>query len=244
MPSGQNIANNVLNKLGILELGGTPSASDSTAIVTELNAMWNSWGIDEGLIYSIQSITKALVTATASYTIGTGATWNTPVPSRIYKAFFTLGTSRNELEIVEAGKFYSHNDLGSTTSNLGTPEEVYPDYNIDPTTGFGKVYLWPIPVFNAGAPLLELETSVTFASWVLNTNYILPAGFQDAIEQALAWRMISYFGGIVAPQVIETISALGQKAELRIRTANAKNRLLQPEIAALEPLGQPAPAAR
>jgi hypothetical protein len=36
---------------------------------------------------------------------------------------------------------------------------------------------------------------------------------------------------------MQTVEQLGAKAELRIRTMNSKNRLVPPEMVALEPLG-------
>lgn len=242
MPTGQTVISNALTILGILEQGGAPSASDSQAGLNELNSMWDSWGIDEGLIFSIQAINKPLTTATASYTIGTGASFNTPLPTRIYKANFVVGNNRNDLKIIEAIQYYSHNDLTAATSSNGAPDELYPDFNVDPTTGFGKIYIWPVPVFTSPTPSVELQTGVAFTSWALGTNYNIPYGYQDAIQYALAWRLIPQYGGIVAPTVMETVAALGAKAETRIRTMNSKNRLVPPEMVALEPLGsQPPP---
>ncbi len=53
MPTGQAIINSALTAIGILEQGGTPSVSDSVDALSELNAAWNAWGIDDGLIYAI-----------------------------------------------------------------------------------------------------------------------------------------------------------------------------------------------
>ena len=240
MPTGQTIINNALTILGILEQSGTPSASDSAAALTELNAMSSAWDIDEGLIYSVRSFSNALTTATASYTIGTGATFNTPLPTRLYKAIFSVGgNNRNDLTIVDALRYYSHNDLTASTSSGGAPDEVYLDFNVDPTTGFGKVYLFPVPVFTSPTPQIELELGQNFNTWALGTNVILPYGYQDAIQYALAFRLIPQYGGIVAPQVMQTVMEIGQKAELRLRTMNAINRQIPPQAAALQPLEAP-----
>lgn len=237
MPSGQTIITNSLTILGINQQGGAPSASDSASALVEFNAMWSSWSIDEGLITSVQSITKALTTATASYTIGVGGAFNTALPSRIYKAYYVLGANRNELEIVNSTRYFAHNDL---TAAAATPDELYPDFNISLASGLATLYLWPVPTFGSGSPTLELETAAAFTAWSLAVSYTLPPGYQDAIQYALAWRLIPQYGGIVAPQVMQTVADLGQKAELRIRTANEKNRILPPEAVALQPLTPPA----
>jgi hypothetical protein len=100
MPSGQVIVNNALVALGILGQGEVANASDSADALTELNSMWDAWSIDEGLIYAELPVDKALTANVGSYTVGTGATFNTPRPNRIYQAFIVSGANRNELEIV------------------------------------------------------------------------------------------------------------------------------------------------
>ncbi len=220
MPTGQAIVNNALNILTIVELGGTPSATDSQNSLDELNIMWNAWGIDEGLIFAIGPISKALPANIASMTIGVGATWNTPVPSRIYKAFIVNGDNRNEIEVADAERYWHHNSMDASAS---TPDEVYVDFNIDPTTGYATVYTWPI---QTGTPTLELTVGAPFTLWALNTNYNLPQAYQDAIQYALAWRLIPRFGVIVPESIATAVEGLAQKAELRIREMNRVNRQL------------------
>jgi hypothetical protein len=76
---------------------------------------------------------------------------------------------------------------------------------------------------------------VPFTTWALATPYQLPYGFQDAIQYALAWRLIPQFGAAVDPKVAEYVSGLGQKAEQRIRAMNAMNRQMDPALMGLAP---------
>jgi hypothetical protein len=230
MPTGQAVINAALEILGVNELGGTPSASESQSSLNELNSMWNAWGIDEGLIYAEVSITKALTAATASYTIGPTASFVAAVPGRIYKAFIIESNgSRNEIKVVNADTYYAHNDLAAAAV---TPDEVYPDFNIDPTTGFPVIYLWPV---NTGTPTLQLIVGASFTTWALNTTYNIPEGFQDAIQWALAWRLIPRFGVIVPDPIKQQVMAMAEKAEQRVRQMNAKNRQLPPDAVQLMP---------
>jgi hypothetical protein len=234
LPTGQAIINSALEILGINELGGTPSASESQAALNELNSMWNAWGIDEGLIYAEVSITKALLAATASYTIGPTGSFVAVVPGKIYRAFIIASDgSRNEIDIVNADRYYAHNDLAAAAV---TPDEVYPDFNIDPTTGFPTIYLWPV---NTGTPTLQLVVGATFTTWALGTTYNIPQGYQDAIQYALAWRLIPRFGVIVPDVIKQEVAGLAEKAELRIREMNKFNRQLQPGTEMLQPPPQP-----
>jgi hypothetical protein len=226
MPTGQMIINNALTALGILEQGGAPSVSDSNDALAELNAMWDAWGIDDNIVYAIATAQYALVANAASYPIGpaAGAPYNVPRPSRIYKAVMvaTVGgvLTRRPLRIVEAGEYFSHGDLAATAS---TADELYYDYNVDPTTGSATLYLWPAPSCPT-ITKLELETGAVFAAWTLGGAYSLPEGYQDAIQYALAWRLLPRYGMAVAQQVAEVVGELAEKSEARIKAMNAANR--------------------
>lgn len=240
MPTGQVIVTGALTTLGINQQGATPGAADSADALAELNNQWDAWGIDEGLIFSILPVGPlALVASTASYTIGTGATFNFARPSRIYKAILraVVGSAiaRKELRIVEALEYFGHGDLAAESAS---PDELYPDYNVD-ASGFAKLYLYPAPTCPT-ATTLELEAAVPFTAWTLAGNTILPAGYQDAINYALAFRLIPRFGAIVPAEVQKMVMVNGMKAEERIRQMNALNRKLPP-AAAKVPNTQPPP---
>ena len=253
--------------------------------------MWDAWGIDEGLIYSVQAAQFLLTAYVGSYTIGSGAAFSTTRPSRIYGAYVVtaktfsattqtsitvlagstaglavgmavtgtgiptgativaisantsitlssaatasasvtltaIGGNRNEIRIVDQAAYYAHNDLGATS---GTPEELYPDFNVD-ASGFAKLYMWPIPN-GVNTTYIELETAIAFVSWALATNYLIPSGYQDAIEWSVAMRCLPGFGEAVNERIVGVVNAEGQRAEARLRAANVLNRKIQPQEA-------------
>jgi hypothetical protein len=235
LPTAQVIVNNALTILGILEQGGTPSTSDSNDSLAELNAMWDAWGVDEGLIYAESQISQALSAATASITIGTGATWNTTKPAKIYRAFIGSNTARVPLRIVAAEEYYAHRDL---TAAAVTPDELFPDYNDIFSSGFMTLYTWPV---QSGTPTLFLDIAVPFTAFVLATTYILPGGYQDAIQYALAFRLIPRFAGSVPEEIVQVVTSIAQKAEARIREINSQLRQLPPP-ASVNPEAQQAAA--
>lgn len=222
MPTGQAIINGALTALGILEQGGTPSVSDSNDSLSELNNMWQAWGIDENLVYAIQSQQFAWGVNTQSNSIGTGATapFNVATPQKLYHAHWidSLGV-RSQLRIIEALEYSEHGDLSATAKR---PDELFLDWNVNPTTGLITLNIYPV---SSLAGTLELDTAVTFGTWTLTGTYALPYGFQDALQYALAWRLIPRFGMAVAQQIAEVIRELGQKSESRIIAMNAANRL-------------------
>lgn len=239
MPTGTVIVTNALTKLGIVELGASISASDLAAGLSELNNQWQAWGIDEGLIFAVQTTLYALTGGTGTYNIGPGATapFNVPAPARIYQAAFVTAGGRNELEIVDRAKFFSHNDPNAAAV---APDELYPDFNISPTTGFATLNLWPIPSVSAAS--LELEAAAVFTAWTASANYLLPQGYQDAIEWALAFRLIPLFQMIVPPQIAQTVQQEGIKSEQRLRQMNLINRKLPIGTEQLPPLQEAAAA--
>ncbi len=233
------MVNNALTTLGINQQGGVPNASDSTDALNELNNQWDAWGIDEGLIFSILPVAAPLTANVASYTIGPGATINKPRPSRIYKAFFvaTVGgsTLRKELKIVDALEYFGHGDL---TAAASAPDELYADFNVD-ASGYAKLYFFPVSTCQT-ASTVEMDAAVPFTAWTLTDVTYLPEGYADAINYALAFRLIPRFGAIVPEQVQKMVIANGMKAEERIRAMNAINRKLPP-TAAKVPNTQPPP---
>lgn len=232
MPTGQTIVTNALTVLGINGQGETPSASDSNDALAELNAMWAAWGIDEGLIFAVATAQYALIQNTGTYLMGPGGSspYNVAVPARIYQAYFATSTSRAPLRMVEESVYFAHGDLSAAARQS---DELYVDWGVDPASGDIVLRLWPVPSV-AGANL-ELETAAAFSIWSLGGAYNLPEGFQDAIQYALAWRLIPRYGAAVAQQIVEIVEPLASKAEARIREMNAKNRQIPAEAAGLAP---------
>lgn len=194
-----------------------------TAIPDTSNLSLGQQVIGAGIPYG--SFITAIVTNTSA-TITKPATASATLTATIYA---TTG-NRNELRIIEAGAYYDHNDLGATAA---TPDELYPDYLTDGTNGTMNVYLWPVP---RTAPLsLEMDVAVPFSTWSLVTNYQIPPGYEDAIEYALAFRLLSRFGAAVSQDIREQVMAIGMKCEARIREANARNRQQAPQAMGIAP---------
>lgn len=233
-PTGQTIVTNALTYLGINEQGGTPSTSDSNAVLEILNSTWDGWGIDEGLIFAVTVISSTLG-AGANYLLGpSGPAGFTSRPSRIENAFGIKSGIRRKLAIVPQDEYFSHGDLGATAL---IPEELYADYNID-SSGNMTVYVYPI----ASGATLELEISVPFSTWVLGTPYFIPPGYQDAIQWVLAYKCLPMFGMAVSPEVAQNVTQMASKAEARLREANTMNRK-QPLPAMVDPAIQTSPQA-
>lgn len=141
------------------------------------------------------------------------------------------GNDRNMLDIIEALKYYSKNDLTATAQ---TPQELYPDYNPDGDDA-ARLFLWPIPLM-IDPGWLELESAVAFSAWVLATNYNVPASFADILNYGLAGRLLTRFGAAVDQATATLIQQRAEKAEARVREMNRFNRQLTPEQVGLQPV--------
>ena len=158
--------------------------------------------------------------------LNTSATLNnaaTATATQTGTIFATQG-NRNNLNIVTADTYYEHSDQGALAY---TPDEIYLDYLTSGTNGTMNLYLYPVP--RNGLLALELDMAVAFVSWAVGTNYSIPPAVQDAIEWAVAFRLLATFGAAVQQQVAQIVVAEGQKSEARLRKTNAFNRQLQPQ---------------
>ena len=142
MPTGQTIINNALTALGILDQGGVPSVSDSTDALGELNAMWDAWSIDEGLIYAIVEQRFPLAAGVAIYTIGPGGAFNTQIPARIYRAKVVSdsGGAIASSSLGNGGIGYAVNDTGVVANAMGT----LATYTVNTVSGTGAVLTYTI----------------------------------------------------------------------------------------------------
>lgn len=212
--------------LGVVALTGTTTATSRTLLFADTSALTAGQlligpGIPaNSFVISIIVNTSALISnaATASGTVG----------------LYVTNGNRNEMRIVAAGEYYDHNDLGAVA---GTPDELYPDYLENGSTGVMNLYVWPVL---RSAPLaIEIDIAVIFSTWALVTNYQIPPGYQDTIEWALAFRAMPAFGAAVNPNIAQIVGVEGVKAEARLRKANSMNRQL-PDAAVVSP-STPAP---
>ncbi len=228
MATGQTIVNNALLSLGLLDAGGIAPASESADLLQELNTQLDAWSVDNLLIPSITTTQFALSANVGSYTYGTGGTFNAARPVRVDQAVFVStvgsGKARRPMRIVGSTEFFSHADLASAAV---TSEEVYFDYN--DAAGLMKAYFFPAPSCPT-ASFAEFETWNPIAAFSLSVNQTLPPGYQDTIQQSLAFRCLSRYGAAVNPATAQIVADLAKSAKARIMKLNQENRLLDPAL--------------
>jgi len=139
--------------------------------------------------------------------------------------------NRQDLELDTPDKYFCPQRLGRDGR---MPDELYIDWQPD-VNGFYRAYAHPVPSV-AGTLEMEIRSILRLDA---DRQLQHPQGFQDALEQALAFRLWPV-GAAVAPEVAAVVQAVGLKAENRIREMNRINRQMQPgtEAAPAPPAAQ------
>lgn len=152
--TGQAIINDALTYLGILEQGGTPSASDSAYGLTTLNAFWNAWGVDEGMIYARVAQRWPLAAGKGIYTIGQQTTggaapdFSAPLPGKIYQAHAVTATggAATTTTLGDGGSGYAANDTGIVPNSSGTQAT----YTVNSVSAAGAVLAYTVSAAGTG----------------------------------------------------------------------------------------------
>lgn len=142
----------------------------------KLNSLLQSWSVEKLLPYSPTYETFTLSTGVASYTWGTGGTWNTARPIEIVNMNVTVAGSSSPLYEMQINTYY--NIAVKTTQDV--PERFYfaPEYPL------AKVYLYPVP---ASTYTLSVNSFKPFVQYTDLTDVILlPEDYIFPLELHLA----------------------------------------------------------
>lgn len=176
-----------LQMIGEKSIGASLSSGEQTAYLAVLIAAMETWGLDPLNSYAVTEDSKALTTGTGSYTIGSGATWNTARPSKIIGAFVRDGSSIDRPVKILDEEGYRLISLKSNGNS--TPAVLW--YNPDYVTAFGKIYLYPLPTASLTLYIHSPRQLQTFST--VGDTLLLPPGYQDFIEAHLAIRLATGF---------------------------------------------------
>lgn len=123
MPTGEQVVNDTFKRMGLVEAGGNINVSDMNDAIDQLNVMWQDYSIDEGLIYAQVHKRFPLANSAASYQLGPGAQFDSPIPSRIYKAYFIQvnGGNITAANVQDGGLGYVVGDTGIIIDGSGVP---------------------------------------------------------------------------------------------------------------------------
>lgn len=168
---------NALIANGEKSIGDTLTANEQTFYLGKLNAMTESWSLDRRMCYQVLQENFSLSVSTGTYTIGSGATFNTARPTKILKAFVRDSASADSEVRVIPYDAYDGIVLKSVAASY--PRWLYYDQGFD-ASGFGTIKIYPLPIVGLTLYLDSAKQLQSFAS--VTTALLMPPGYQRAIE--------------------------------------------------------------
>jgi len=191
MATASDIISDALADIGAIDPLEPLTTAESSHGLRKLNEMLESWSNESLAVYQILQEGFATVSGTASYTIGSGATWNTARPLRIESAFLRDSSANDTPLMVLNREEYDAIPLKTT--------RYRPEYlHYTPSVANGTVSLIGVPDAVYTVYLNSLKALQSFAA--LTTTVVLPAGYLRAIKSNLAIEL--------APGYNKTPSAL------------------------------------
>lgn len=183
-----------LQLLGVIDPTEAPSAEDSGLATSVLNMWMDALGVQRQTIFHLTRTTKALVSGTASYTLGTGGTFSATLvrPLWIQDAGFVLDTSVSYPIEIPIRVFTDDEWAALTPKTLASSvvEGVYCDFNW--VAGLATLSIWPIPNVSNTQLVLYTPTALTeFADDT--TDYTFPPGYKRAILYNLANELAPWY---------------------------------------------------
>jgi hypothetical protein len=188
---------------GVLADGETLTASEFNDCLLVLNDMLEDWSTEKLSVWDTANEVFSLVAGTASYTMGSGGTFNTARPPLgIIGGFVTLNGMDFPLTPITRAAY----DMLPAKSQGGIPERVlyvgsYP---------LASVVLWPVP---SEAMTVSLQTTRTLAQAALTTSLSGPPGWIKALRTNLGVELCPEFGARASPDLL--IIAADAKADYK-----------------------------
>lgn len=216
MTTALGIITKAMQKAGILTKSESPAADEASDALDALNDLLASWSNDSLMIYARVFESFSLSSGVASYTIGTGQTFNTIRPIFIAEAHVRQNVIDYPVTVIPDEVYQGIQD--KTTQ--GTPQFL--NY----TNGFptATINLWPVPT--AGFTLF-LTSEKELSQLTLNQTISLPPGSRRALIYNLSVEIAPEYGQPIDP----AIQKIANDAKAAIARSIAKNRTMDAQPA-------------
>ena len=207
-----------LTELGILVAGDSPGTADLAWCLGKLNRFLNTLSADGlNLHYRVEE-SFSLVAGTASYTIGSGATWDTARPNVIEQAF--IRDSNNHDHPVSIRPIFEYWLVSEKTSQ-SRPKELFYAYAVP----YGIIYLYYTPSSSEALHIVSQKPLTTYAS--ASTEVILPVEYEDTLVLNLAIRIAPRYGiatsrelNLAAKEAYNNLKARNLASQMKIVSVN------------------------
>jgi hypothetical protein len=174
--TAQDLIEASARECGALFAGRTLATGEYANCLTALNALLGQFSVEGLTVFSI--VRDALtLTGAASYTIGTGATFNVARPEKIRSAAVITGGGSMPCEVVSPEKFSTIVDR--------TVTGAFADFLCyDAAFPTGNIYLWPAAAAGGTLELFSIKPLASVAN--LGDTVTLPPGYETAVKFNLA----------------------------------------------------------
>jgi hypothetical protein len=200
-----------LQDLNMVAAGDTPDPNDMAMGFIRLNDLIDDLKNDNLLIYTVSRTTWTLVSGTASYTIGSGATVNVlrPVSVQQISNIGYIDTSVSPVLERTFGGCLTEQEYQSVPQKAFTAASYPTAWYYDPTfgtTGYGTLRPFPIPtlstlqgVIYSGVPVDEFGAQTD--------TILVPPGYRRLFRNLLTMEIASACEKPVPPAVMAAVEA-------------------------------------
>lgn len=185
-----------LRKIRAIDPEETPPAHQVQYGLEALNDLLSSWSAERLLVYTLAQRTGALVAGTASYTIGSGATFDTTRPQRIEQAWVRISNIDYPLEIITRE---AYNGIVDKTTQA-QPDLLF--YDPAYTSARGTVYVYPTPDTSYTLYMSSWEPLTEFSS--ADQSYPFPLEYKLALKSNLAIVLADEYGKDVTTTLLKS----------------------------------------
>lgn len=212
MATARDLITRALKACRILAPGESPSASEAADAFMIMNMMLSSWSTDSLNIYANTLENFSLVSGTASYTIGTGQTFNTTKPITIQTMYVRSGsidypiTSMNDVDFA--------NEIA-----MKSVRAIPYYYNFNNNYPTSIIQFYPVPDQNYQLFILSEKPLSAIAS--LDTVISFPDGWEYAIVYNLAMLLFPEYQQPIDP----AIAKIAGDSKKSIKRAVNRNHL-------------------
>lgn len=201
------IVKRAMRLVGALGSGETPTDDEAQDGIAALNAMLDSWSIQELNVYQVLLENFTWSSGNASRSIGPGGDFDTRRPVELIGAYQRLSGIDYPLHVLTEGEY-------AGISDKSTQSDIVSRIWYNPSHPTGTLYAYPVPSVNADIHLRTWQSLQFFDN--AEEQISLPPGYEDAIIFNLAV--------VVAPEYQREVSFhVARRAANTLRAVKRRN---------------------
>lgn len=202
--------------------GDTLNSTEQVEVLAELNTFMDSCSIDRLYIPYLNQESFALAANTVSYTIGSGATFNTTRPTKLIDPCFTRDAASLDtpLTIISAE---GYGEILQKNIGMTYPTKISYDQGMD-ASGFGTISIYPAPIAGLTLYINSWKQLQQFAD--VSTALAMPPGYQAFIESNFAMQLCA---GYVEPS--QALVKMARETRAAIKAFNAPSPVMELDAA-------------